>query len=156
MPRRAVVLGGIAAVVVIGVALWALWPDQPASSRSDVAGSPVSPRSAATSTPSASYPPGTAVPASALQACALLVATDAARQRSALAPELAATAAGSGGLFPAGSTLSMAKDSWHASGGYADAYGTLTEPGKPPAQVVVGFAQNSGGVWLVTFEEAAA
>jgi len=158
MPRRAVILGGVsAAVILIAGVTWVLWPDHPSSSRSKAAGKPTSASSRpGASAPPVSYPPGTAIPAAALQTTQLLVSTNAGQQRSALAPELAATATASGGLFPAGSTLTMAKNSWHASGAYADAYGTLTEPGKPPVEVVLGFAQQSTGAWLVTFEEAAA
>ena len=99
--------------------------------------------------PSAS--PGQPVPASAAATARRLVSGSEAEQHAAVSPALAAVLP-QGAMFPAGSTIALKAGSWHQAGGYANATGTLSEPGKSPQPVELGFA-SSTGTWLVTFEE---
>jgi len=97
------------------------------------------------------YRPGRPVPATAAATARDLVSGTEAEQRAALSPTLAA-ALPHGTLFPAGSTITLNADSWHQAGGYANATGTLFEPGASAHPVEIGFI-SSNGTWLVTFEE---
>ena len=107
---------------------------------------------AASPSPSPSASPGLPVPAAAVATVKQLVSGNEAQQRAALWPNLAAVLP-AGAVFPAGSALALDSDSWHQSGSYANATGMLSEPGKSPRLVEIGFIR-SGGSWLVTFEEA--
>jgi hypothetical protein len=101
-----------------------------------------------------SFAPGQPIPDGAADAARRLVAGSVLEQHAVLAPALAATLP-EGALFPTGSTLALDANSWRRSGDYANARGTLSEPGKAPAHAVIGFvadARHTGG-WLVTFEE---
>lgn len=98
------------------------------------------------------YAPGQAVPAVAAATAQKLVSGTTAEQRAALSPSLAASLP-QGTLFPAGSALTLDSDSWHQAGGYANATGTLSEPGVSAHSVEIGF-MSSNGTWLVTFEES--
>jgi hypothetical protein len=94
---------------------------------------------------------GKPVPASAAAAAKRLVSGIEADQRAALSPGLAAVLP-AGAVFPPGSMLDLDSGSWRQSGNYANATGTLSEPGGGTQPVEIGFIR-SGGDWLVTFEE---
>jgi hypothetical protein len=97
------------------------------------------------------YRPGRPVPAMAAATARDLVSGTQAEQRAALSAALAAVLP-QGTLFPAGSTITLDADSWQQAGGYANATGTLSEPGRSAQLVQIGFI-SSNGTWLVTFEE---
>jgi len=97
------------------------------------------------------YGTGRPVPATAATTARDLVTGTEAQQRAALSPALAAVLP-QGSLFPAGSTIALNANSWHQAGGYANATGTLSEPGASAQSVEIGFI-SSNGTWLVTFEE---
>lgn len=98
------------------------------------------------------YRPGQSVPPAAAATARDLVTGTETEQRAALSPSLAAVLP-HGVLFPAGSTIALDENSWHQAGGYANAIGTLSEPGASAQPVEIGFA-SSNGTWLVTFEES--
>lgn len=95
------------------------------------------------------YAPGRPVPAAAT--ARRLVSGTPAQQRAALSSSMAAVLP-QGTLFPAGSTVTLDSDGWHQAGDYANALGTLSEPGVSVQPVEIGFV-GVGGQWLVTFEE---
>jgi hypothetical protein len=97
------------------------------------------------------YHPGRPVPPTAAATARDLVGGTEAEQRAALSPALAAVLP-HGTLFPAGSTITVNAHSWQQAGGYANATGTLSEPGASAQPVEIGFIR-SNGTWLVTFEE---
>jgi hypothetical protein len=150
--RRMILIGAVLAVVLTVSALL-VWPWH--LLRGTAAPAAPAPRASANATSAAGvvYSPGGPLPAAALATCRQLVSGTAAQQRSALAPALAA-ALPAGPLLPAGSSLTMIDGSWHVANGYANAAGTLQEPGEAARQVRIGFAQQPSGAWLVTFEEA--
>jgi len=76
---------------------------------------------------------------------------DAAAQRAAVTPELAALLP-TGRLFPAGTSFIPQPDSWARTGAYAHLTGTLREPGAAATSVEVGLVLR-GAKWMVTFEE---
>jgi hypothetical protein len=97
------------------------------------------------------YRAGRPVPAGATATARSLVSGTQAQQRAALSPALAAVLP-RGMLFPAGSTLKLDAGTWHQVGDYANAAGTLSEPGASARPVEIGFIR-AGSRWLVTFEE---
>ena len=93
--------------------------------------------------------PGVAPPPAAESVASRLVSPSAAVAHSALAPAASALA-GSGPLFPAGSTLQLGADSWHQSGRAANATASVTTKGGSPHTYEIGFLQTPDG-WRVTF-----
>jgi hypothetical protein len=77
-----------------------------------------------------------------------LTSADAAIADSALTPAAAATA-GAGPLFPAGSTLTLTRNSWHQSGRFANATASVKDEAKT-SPYEIGFLETPQG-WRVTF-----
>jgi hypothetical protein len=127
---------GIGAVVVLALAGALIWHALRA---------PSPPAGASTTTHAAGRP----VPPAAVSAVQLLVSGSG---HSALTPELNSVA-GSGRLFPAGTTFTVRPGSWRQTGAYANLTGTFRVPGRAPALAEVGLVRR-GGRWLVTFEGA--
>lgn len=90
--------------------------------------------------------PGTE-PAAAKETVRLLLSP---RGRSALTPELNAVLP-AGNLFPAGTTFTQVRGTWHQADAYANVTGLIREPGQVPRKAEIGFVHRHGH-WLVTFE----
>jgi hypothetical protein len=118
--------------------------------------SPAAPATSSASAPAGpeQFAPGGPVPAAAADAVRQLLSGTPAQQRAVLTTDLASALPQSGTLFPAGSTLTLDENSWRQTDGYANARGSLSEPGSAAVQVEVGFmaGQAPAGAWLVTFE----
>jgi hypothetical protein len=142
-------IGVVAALIIVGLFVW---PGHLLSGHGR-SSAEVKPAVHVSNSATTRYGPGTAVPASALAACQHLVSSGITVQRSALSPELAAQVPSSGSVFPAGTTLAMDPSSWHASAGFANAFGVLTEPDHPAQQIQIGFSEQESGTWLIDFEE---
>jgi hypothetical protein len=93
----------------------------------------------------ANPPPAVATTVSRLGSSSIAV------QRSALSPQIEKVIS-SGAAFPAGTRILLVPDTWNATGPYANAHATVSEPGDQAQLYEFGFV-NVDGTWLVTFAE---
>jgi hypothetical protein len=105
-------------------------------------------KSTAATHSTATTKPGAPPPAAAEQVASQLASPNATVAHSVLAPAAGALVSG-GPLFPSGSTLTLAPDSWHQNGRFANATANVRDNSKT-STYEIGFLDTPAG-WRVTF-----